>query len=698
MKSDTRFRRLAYGLGTLALFALALIVAGCGDDSLSGDGNYQIQYITSTPTSEVDRGATAVVEAQVTNTDGSPVSGVAVTFSVSPSALGYFTPAVDTSDADGIVAAIFTATSSGNATLTAAAGNAEMDKTLRINDSSVSTGRVTITLNPVLLTANGEDSAQVTISAETPTGDPVADGTTIYVAAGERFLDRNKDGYFTENVDSIIFDANANTSWDPIGNISSTVQTTGGQASVIYYAGNQATTVYIRATIDPGGPNYSYTEISAKLNPNTTVASITLTHQWEDLRVRGVGGIEFSVVTATAYDEFGNKVPEGIPISFTIANGPGGGENLQNQGYGPVEILTNQSGQAQVTVNSGTISGTIRLRAASGSILSAVTHLTVNAGPPAHMSIGADFCNQRSWDYVNVENKVSVNVSDIWGNPVPDSTAVWFSTEEGFVQAQALTGTAWPPGIAEVSWFSGNPRNDGVVFVWATTAGGTVGDTVAFLSSGPTAFVQVLQYPSSLIADGEDKGQVIVRGRDINSNWVVSNTEIKFDTDFGTLNGGTLQDGCVDAIFEGDFTSEILDVDYSPVSPDDGIGAIALVGIRVGGVVGPSASFTTLFLTGNTFTGNCEINIESEIEPGSTVPFFIVVKDRSGNPLGGHDLDISASLGLLSQTSAITNAYGEVNLFFTAPASLGASIITVTDTDPRGGVSFAKKVKIKNEE
>ena len=45
-----------------------------------------------------------------------------------------------------------------------------------------------------------------------------------------------------------------------------------------------------------------------------------------------------------------------------------------------------------------------------------------------------------------------------------------------------------------------------------------------------------------------------------------------------------------------------------------------------------------------------------------------------------------------------TDAYGEVNLFYTAPATLGACIITVTDLDPRGDVSFAKKVKIKNEE
>ena len=328
------------------------------------------------------------------------MSGKAVTFSVSPTSLGYFTPTTDTSDANGLVASVFTAASSGNATLTATVGGNSLSKTLRINESAVSTGRVSIVLNPALMTANGADSARVTISAVNNDNTPVADGTIIYLVAGERFIDRDQDGYFSNGIDSLLFDGNANTVWDPIGSIPSTVTTAGGQAVVTYYAGSQATTVYIRATLVAGN-EYDYTEISAKLNPNTTVASITLTHNGEDLRVKGVGGIEFSLVTATAYDEFGNTVPEGIPVDFTIANGPNGGENIQSQGYGPVAVNTNSQGKATVTVYSGTIAGTIRLRASSGTVLSAVTHLTVNAGPPAHISVGVANLNIRAWDVVN---------------------------------------------------------------------------------------------------------------------------------------------------------------------------------------------------------------------------------------------------------------------------------------------------------
>ncbi|MGB5106415.1 MAG: hypothetical protein WBP42_06835 [Candidatus Zixiibacteriota bacterium] len=697
MKSFSLLNKLARGAAVALMLAFAFGISGCGDDSISGGGDYFVDQIVSTPTSEVDKGSTVVVEALVTDADGLAMSGKAVTFSVSPTSLGYFTPTTDTSDANGLVASLFTAASSGNATLTATVGGNSLSKTLRINESAVSTGRVTLVLNPALMTANGADSAHITISAVNNDNTPVDDGTIIYLVAGERFIDRDQDGYFSNGIDSLLFDSNANNVWDPIGSIPSTVSTVGGQATATYFAGSQATTVYIRATL-VGGNQYDYTEISAKLNPNTTVASITLTHNGEDLRVKGVGGIEFSLVTATAYDEFGNTVPEGIPVDFTIANGPNGGENIQSQGYGPVAVNTNSQGKATVTVYSGTIAGTIRLRASSGTVLSAVTHLTVNAGPPAHITVGVANLNIRAWDVVNAQNHVSANVSDIWGNPVPDSTAVYFSTEEGFVQAEALTGTAWPDGIAEVDWYSGNPRNDGIVWIYASTSGGTVADTGAFIASGPSYYVDLIAYPGSLNADGEDKAPVIVQVRDINTNWVVANTPVTFKTDFGTLNGGSTQDGWANSLFEGDFVSEVLKRDYSPVAPDDGVGAVAIVRVQAGGVVGPGSNFQTLFLTGNTYTGNSDIIIDAEVEPGSTVPFSVVVKDRSGNPLGGHSLQIAVSIGSVSASPMTTDSYGEVNLFYTAPASIGACIITVTDLDPRGDVSFAKKIKIKNEE
>jgi hypothetical protein len=197
------------------------------------------------------------------------------------------------------------------------------------------------------------------------------------------------------------------------------------------------------------------------------------------------------------------------------------------------------------------------------------------------------------------------------------------------------------------------------------------------------------------VADGVDKGKVQVRVLDINGNFVVRNTDVGFETDFGTIAGGGTENGCYFSIFETYYFSEILNRDYSPVSPDDGIGALATVWITGGGMGGPTAEFSTLFLTGDTYVKNSSIEIESEIEPGTTVPFTVIVKDRPGNPLGGHSLTVEPNIGSVSGASMVTDQYGEVNLFYTAPPGIGTCVLTVTDNDPRGMVSFAKKIKIK---
>lgn len=685
-------------LALFAMISLSLwLVAGCGDSTTSDESSVHVQYLTSSPSGQINRGSTAIVEAKVTDASGKALSGQRVTFSCSPSSLGYFTPTSDTSAADGTVAAVFTATSSGTATLQATANGETATASLVINDNTSGSGRVSISVTPLLMSANSFDSALVVISVTKNDGSSMPDGTTLYLCAGERFEDRDNDGYWTNGVDSLLYDVNANDQWDPIGSIPATATTSGGLASVWYRAGSQATTVYIRATMIDDGVA-SYAEVSAKLNPNTDVGSISLTHNGEDLRVRGVGGIEFAKITATAYDEFGNTVPEGIAIAFTIASGPNGGENLQGQGYGPVEVSTNSLGQASVIAYSGTISGTIRVRASSGSVVSAATHLVVNAGPPHLIKLGARDCNQASWETVNMDNDIVAVVCDVYTNPVPDSTVVYFWTSEGCVEAYDLTGVGGnSPGVATVKWVSCNHVN-GRVWVRAETSGGTVVDSSMFLSTSPPAYVQILEYPSTLYASSDEKATVVAAIYDVNGNFVINNTQIQIEAEFGSIGGGNTSDGCHYSLFETKYTASNLKKDYSPVSPDDGIGAVSHVRVKAGGAGGPASGFTTLFLTTNTYTKSCNVDIEAELEPGTLAPFSISIKDRANNPLGGHLLEVWPNGGTVTGDTYVTNEYGEIYLFYQAPAAEGTYLITITDTDPRGMVSFAKKVKVKTAE
>ena len=688
-------------IGLVAMMLLGVgLIAGCGDSTLSGSGSAHFQYVASSPSGQIDRGSTAIVEARVVDATGAALSGQRVTFSVTPTALGYFTPASDTTAADGTVATVFTATSSGTATLQATVSGTTSTTSLIINDNTSGSGRITVSVTPLFMIANNSDSANVLITATKKDGTPISDGMTIFLCAGERFEDRDRDGYFTRGVDSLIYDVNANDQWDPVGSIPATATTSGGTASVYYKSGNQATTVYIRATMIDSG-DVSFAEVAAKLSPNTKVASITMSANFENLRVKGVGGIEFGGLVATAYDEFGNPVPEGIPIAFTIASGPNGGENIQGQGYGPVEVSTNSNGQASVTVYSGTISGSVRLRASSGAVVSAATPFAINSGPPYKICVGAASCNLPSCEYVNMENKVTAIVGDIYNNPVPDSTAVYFSTSEGCINGYSLTGVAGlggtHPGMASVSWWSCDCIN-GRVWVYAETAGGTVKDSAMFLSTGPAVYIEILEYPSALYAQGDEKGDITVSVYDINHNFVIGNTQVEFEPQFGTIGNGGTVDGCHSSIFKTKYTAAQLKKDYSPVSPDDGIGAASFVSVRAGGMGGVSNGFTTLFLTTGTYVKSSSIDIEAEVEPGTVTPFTVVVKDRGNNPLGGHRLTLFPNGGTVTGTNYVTNEYGEISLFYTAPGAEGTYLITVTDTDPRGAVSFAKKIKVKTAE
>lgn len=450
-----------------------------------------------------------------------------------------------------------------------------------------------------------------------------------------------------------------------------------------YFVSSDTGTVTLKAKLTSGDSLTTTLHItsSGSGSSSSTIASIEFTSPSSWIQVKGTGGIESVVLVATGYDELGNKVGSGNRIIFRILNGPHGGENLEDKGYGPDTVYTSTSGQALVTLNSGTISGTVELRAESGTIFSNVTRVTINAGPPAYLSLGAKPLNIRGWDVVNATSDVLAMVDDIYGNPVQNGTAVYFGTEEGMVDAYATTSG----GLATSVYHSGEPRNDGLAHVYASTAGGTVSNTVLIIVSGPPDTTTFLTYPFSLLADGVSKGDVIVRVIDLNGNFVVGGTTVTMETDFGTCASGVTQDGINTSIFETKLVSQTLTRDYSPVSPDDGIGAVSNLTAKADR---SSATVQVNFLTGFAYYKNCLVDIAGTVVYGGREPFTVLIKDRAGNPLGGHSLSATVSSGTISGSPSITNSYGESSgLFFNAPTdtTIKSATISVADNDPRGG-------------
>ena len=684
----------------LTLSLAVMLLAGCSSKNVVDDTPAGSTLSLIVSPSSIETNTTAIVTATVTSS-GTPLANRVVNFTVSPSTSGYFTPVSDTTDASGIAAVVFNATTSGSINISAAVENTSISSVTAatITDApQQGSGNITISVTPSLLLANGADTSVVTITVRDAQGQTAPDGTNIWITAGEKFEDRDSNGYWTSNVDSLIFDANANGQWDALGLVPAAAVTSGGTgtATVNYVSGNDALTVYLVATVN-NGTIWGNAEVQLQVTPDATVASIYLASDSMQLSVKTTGGIESGILRATCYDINGNRVPQGIPVSFIIIDGPGVGEHLGNVGYGPLDAVTNALGEAQASIHSGTISGTINIRASSDTIMSNATQVLISAGPPAYIVIGSKECNVPFWDNVAEENGIVAVVSDIYLNPVNDSTVVYFSTDEGTMKSHEER-TQDNEGIATTVWFAGNnvPTANGIVEIYAETAGGTVADTSYFINSHVSVNIFATGMPASMPADDNTKVFVVVTGLDLNGNFVISGTPLEGRARILTVSGGALENGCYSSNVEIELRSNTLSKDESLTGAnDDGIGAIDQVKFSSPG--GGSVTYNVTITTGVAYRKSSQFfEAQATAFPGEIVGMSVVIKDRYENPLGDHTLIMTATQGIVTNGTQETNLYGEANGFlWTAPDSATSVTITVQDTDPRGGFTLTQGIAVE---
>jgi len=221
-----------------------------------------------------------------------------------------------------------------------------------------------------------------------------------------------------------------------------------------------------------------------------------------EIRVKGVGQAETSNLIWEVRDSLGLPVDasHSIVLTFTITNGPGGGEFLS-----PGTVTTNANGQAIMTLSSGTRAGVVQVTAtgtvASGTVTTSPVRIVIDAGFPdqTHFTFGAPIYNLPVLDIFGAHNQVNVLVGDRWSNPVAPNTAVYLSTTAGVIVASIATN-ATGQGTADL--ISGNPLpfgthaapangtrpfGNGYHYVNARTVGQggvTVTDSVLMLWSG----------------------------------------------------------------------------------------------------------------------------------------------------------------------------------------------------------------------
>lgn len=694
-----------FSMAAVLMVAVAFIFSGCESDTSSGStpdpGTSQLSL--SVQPSSVGINETAIVEGTVTS-GGSGVQGQVIHFSVSPSGAGYFTPSVDTTDTDGVAASIFTAITDGQAVIQASIEGSSMISTLGLSITDDSTGggstnygSVSANVSDNLLLADGQDTSRISIFVRDAQGLPAPESTLVQVVAGEKFVDRDSNGFWSLGIDSLVYDMNGNGQWDAMGIVPSNVYTEGpaGTAHATFTAGDQAGTAYIKATVYNVNIRASV-DIPIQLNPNATLSYVYLASDSLSLAVRGTGGIEAGTIRATGYDISGNPVPEGMLIVFSIIDGPGGGEQLDTLGYGPDSTYTNGSGVATTTLHSGTVSGTVRIRAFSDTILSNATQVLVAAGPPAQIDVGASNCNVPFWDHVADTNGIVAIVSDVYNNPVADSTVVYFTTDEGVIMSHHER-TQGGNGIATSTWFSSSDDAgaDGRVWIYAETAGGTVIDSARFYNSHNPFVISIAGWQASMYADGESSFYVWVSTTDLNGNYVVSGTPFKADAQVLAVTGGVFENGCYSSADRVKVSSAVLKLDHSLTGGnDDGIGVVDYV--TYWHAAGASTTRACTLTTGFAYSGSSSINAPGSLAPGETAYISVTIKDRWGNPLGDHTLDMN--IGIDDLGTFDTDAYGEAFGFvWTAPVTEGEYSIVCQDTDPRGGIILTGSIDVAAE-
>jgi hypothetical protein len=283
----------------------------------------------------------------------------------------------------------------------------------------------------------------------------------------------------------------------------------------------------------------------------------------------------------------------------------------------------------------------------------------------------------------------------MYNNPVNDSTVVYWSCDEGVIQA-TVGRTQEHAGIVHSKWVSVGwpPSGDGVVMFWAETAGGTVADTAYFWCSYYADTLMVTGVPATMTLDGKSEFKVWITAEDFHDLPVVEGSGYEADANYVDVAGGEFDDGCAVAWDRTTITSTVLDIDYSTTGAnDDGIGAIETLVFWAG--YNAVTTFQITLQTGNAYATNCTVNGATSAGVGETLSLSATVKDRWGNPLADHTLNMTASGGVVANGTQETDAYGEAHGFqWTAPALEGDYNITITDTDPRGGITFSVKVTV----
>ena len=173
----------------------------------------------------------------------------------------------------------------------------------------------------------------------------------------------------------------------------------------------------------------------------------------ETISLKGTGGVESSTIVFLVLDT-NNQPISGETVNFSLSTDLGD-ISLRNE-----DDESDADGEVSVIVKSGNVPTAVQVIATvDGTDISTLSNILVlGVGLPDQdsLSLSVDIFNPEAWQYDGETITLSIRAGDHYNNPVPDGTAIYFTTEGGRIDPQCVIFD----GECSVTWESTNPRPD----------------------------------------------------------------------------------------------------------------------------------------------------------------------------------------------------------------------------------------------
>jgi hypothetical protein len=390
--------------------------------------------IDGNPTTSITSVSPGTLNVSVTDSQGQAVPSVVVSASVS---IGTLPVSSALTDLNGQVALRLEAgLEVGAGTATVSAGTATESVNYQIGAANLRIGRISGTTF-----VEGEIEAGATLlpaAGSTPLSVTVVDVNDTPVAAST----------------AVIFGSSCASLAPPLADVTPQVITVGGVATATYTATGCSGPDTATATIVQGNAQSATVTLDIASATVNSIAFLSATPT--QIALKGTGGagrLETSDVAFQVLDTTGLPV-QGVNVDFTLSTTIGGLSLTNNS------ATTNASGLATAIVLAGNISTSVRVTATidvAGQPRSTVSDkLVVSTGLPDQnsLSLSAVTLNPGGGNVDGITTPVTVRMADKFNNPVPDGTALFFTTEYGAIDSNCET-TA---GACTITWSSQAPR------------------------------------------------------------------------------------------------------------------------------------------------------------------------------------------------------------------------------------------------